>query len=725
MRERKSCISIQQKINSLGKKRKLMKLPLLSLALIILLMHTVLLIPSLVPANDLRLRESNPIYSREGESSDFVPGESVLSENGEWVRFIEDSDPGTRSKILSKSRDTMGLCVDSTFYGMYNYSETIASIRFNILNVPSCGHASEIGKPAVPLVTRYLEVPYDVNITVRVLYDVNETLTGYYVIPAQTQRVDSENATIPDFEYDNTTYFADTFYPENIATVDGGSLSDGIVVRGHRIVALTLYPVQFNPVQRQVRVFSKIEVRLDYSRPAQVEAVPSRLQSDTFSDFCKGLILNYEYNPGFQLMKATGNQYPESNGYTSTLAQARLQAEYLIIVNDTFYNDVLPLADWKEKKGLITKVVKTSEIDLTTPTTPTANQVASYIQTAYDTWNPAPSYVLLVGDSDHILPHYRTVTGHTAVHGFFDTATDLYYGTVDGTDYFPDIFVGRISVDTTGELNTIVDKILNYERTPPDPATFPEYYSNIAACAYFEQGVVVNTERSDYIRTSEDILRLNTYNGLESMGYIANRIYDTNAVNPQWYRDTTNLPNDLLMANGFLWDGDAADITGNLTEGRFLMYHRDHGASSNCFDHGTGWFRNVDGWNHPPYEVNDITGLANGQLLPLVLSIECQCGWYDGEVDQETWGGGDADLTRDVESYCEEFVRHAGGGAIAAIGASRNSPTSTNDIFLKGIIDAIWPTFDSDFNSGGLYSFAQLMVYGKVYTAHFTTYNDP
>lgn len=688
----------------------------LAICMIFILVTPILMIPALFVNN------SNTVLSsmNEFKEESFNTRENevgILAENGEWIPFIDGAIPGTRSSVLPKSRDTMGLCVDSTFFGLYNYTETIDDVRYNILNVPSAGHADDIGKPAVPLVTRYFEVPFDVNISVRVLYDESQILDDFYLIPAQMEPPDTYNVTMPDFTIHNATYIANEFYPENIAIINGGSEHNEHVIRGHRIVALTLFPLQFNPIQREIRAYSKIEVRLDYSRPAQVEPVPGRLASGAFEDFCQGLILNYQYRPGFGAMLGLG--YESGGDQTDTvLATDDNRAEYLIIVNDTFYNEILPLAEWKEKKGLITKVVKTSEISVTTPT---ADQVKNFIQDAYDTWSLAPTYVLLVGDSNHILPHYQTINLYPGLHGFFDTPTDLYYGTVEGTDYYPDIFVGRMSVDTPAQVTTIVNKILDYEKTPPDPLVNPEFYSNVAACGYFQDNPPAdNQEDFQYILTLEEVLRQGTYNGLESLGYTALRTYTSDTATPQTYSTGAAIPNDLLAGN-FNWNGDRNHITSNITEGRFLVFHRDHGDSRNFFDHSSpipSWGV-LDGWNFPEYLVGDIAGLANGPLLPLVLSVECMCGWYDNEVDNETWGGGDAALTRDVESFCEEFLRHPGGGAIATIGATRGSPTGPNNRFLKGMIDAMWPEFDDDFNSGGLYSFSQMMLFGKVYAAQF------
>jgi hypothetical protein len=112
--------------------------------------------------------------------------------------------------------------------------------------------------------------------------------------------------------------------------------------------------------------------------------------------------------------------------------------------------------------------------------------------------------------------------------------------------------------------------------------------------------------------------------------------------------------------------------------------------------------------------------LANGDLLPLVFSVECQSGWFDGEVDQNN----DANLIQNSESFCETFVRHAGGGAIAAIGSTRNSQSGYNDHLMRGFFAAIWPDFNPAYSTGGLYSFGQILSFGKMYIADIYSYRD-
>jgi hypothetical protein len=622
---------------------------------------------------------------------------TVTPEEG-WVPFIPEAESGAVHDVKLKASDNTGITIDSDIPGMYVSEVSVDGDVYQKLTIPYAGHTTEIGKPETPIVRRYLEIPYDVNVTVEVIYSDFKILEGYNVYPAQKPFTGHE---IPEFVIDPNAYSTNTFYPTEIAFVE-----EPIIMRGHRIVTLALCPVQYNPETRQLRVYSKIEARIGYDRPAQIEGIEERLESEAFESLCKSFVLNYK-RPEEYLSR----RYKDVGSPS---------VDYLIITHNNFNTQVQPLADWKEKKGLRTQVVSTTTI-CTDPAIDDIDEITDYIQKAYDTWNPAPTYVLLVGDSDFIPTHYRTV--HPAadiygnlLHGGHTIATDLYYATTDGTDRFADILIGRISVDTTAQTTIIVNKILDYEKSPPTDAGF---YTNMSLCAYFQDndpdgaGPQVPDNREDthaYITTSMDIF------DFLSNTYTIDRIYSTNAANPAQYNDTTNLPNDLLMTNGFLWDGDTADITNAINAGRFIVNHNDHGVSENFRNHlaaGTVW-GSFDGWDEPRFTTADILGLTNDLApnvneFPVVFSINCMTGWFDGETDAYT--------TRSFESFCEEIVRYQNGGAVAAIGATRASFTLWEFELCKGLFDAIWPNFDPTITTGSMYELGLVLTYGKVYMA--------
>jgi hypothetical protein len=123
-------------------------------------------------------------------------------------------------------------------------------------------------------------------------------------------------------------------------------------------------------------------------------------------------------------------------------------ARYLIIADPSLSSQVQPLAQWKHLKGVQTMLVTLNDTGWT------AASIKAYIQNAYDTWAVPPEYVLLVGDTE-VVPSY-----------YSETWTDDYYGTLEGSDYFVDVMIGRMSADTQAQCATQVAKILSYERTP-------------------------------------------------------------------------------------------------------------------------------------------------------------------------------------------------------------------------------------------------------------------
>ena len=129
------------------------------------------------------------------------------------------------------------------------------------------------------------------------------------------------------------------------------------------------------------------------------------------------------------------------------------------------------------------------------------------------------------------------------------------------------------------------------------------------------------------------------------------------------------------------------------------MIHRDHGSPS--------------GWAHPDYDVANVTGgLANGDLTPVVYSINCASGLFDNETagpSQGTVPGG--------VYFAEQLLRENDGGAVAVIGDTRNSNTWSNNAFLRGLIDATWPDHDPDYGEDtSLRRIGDIMNYAKTYT---------
>jgi len=247
---------------------------------------------------------------------------------------------------------------------------------------------------------------------------------------------------------------------------------------------------------------------------------------------------------------------------TIVLAQ-ETGARYLIITHDDFYEAIQPLAEWKHRMGLKTKVVRLSQIGSDTAS------VRSYIDNAYDTWPIQPEFVLFVGSPYHI-PFY-IFPGYPSIY------SDNYYTNMDA-DIYNEILSGRLTVHNSTEAQTVVNKILLYEKTPD--LTDSLWFIN--AC------LIVNEDYSTYPPPPYGSDSIYWSDIRHAKSYMLARGYNT--------IDTLS---DLLGNN-------ASTVVSRVNQGRAFVLYRGCGTNN---------------WS-TPFGV-DVNQTQNGNMLPIVLSITC------------------------------------------------------------------------------------------------------
>jgi hypothetical protein len=228
-------------------------------------------------------------------------------------------------------------------------------------------------------------------------------------------------------------------------------------------------------------------------------------------------------------------------------------AKYLIITADAFYNDILPLAQWKHKKGVRTKIVMLSQIGST------QTQIHDYIYNAYNNWTIHPEYVLFVG-APNFIP-YPIIS---------NIYTDNYYTNMSG-DLHNEILSGRLTVHSSTECQTVVNKILNYERTPDTTNT-----------AWFQKGCLIANIDND----ADD-----------SIYFRDVRYYAARMVNDGYTRVDT-----LSDYYGHNYNNVYAAVN----DGRAFLLYRGSGTNN--------WYI--------PFDCNPDV-VTNGKKMPIVLSMTC------------------------------------------------------------------------------------------------------
>ncbi|MGL4648749.1 MAG: C25 family cysteine peptidase, partial [Caldilineaceae bacterium] len=382
-------------------------------------------------------------------------------------------------------------------------------------------------------------------------------------------------------------------------------------------------------------------------------------------------------------------------------------SEFLIVTDPAFKPAADALRAWKNIKGISTSVVETGAGAGKAGTTAAA--IRTFIKNRYDNCLVRPSYLLLLGDAEFIPPFYRS-THYGDLAG-----TDLDYSLMTAGDILPDLAYGRIPVDTLDSANTVVNKIIAYEDTPP---VAPAFYDNVTVASYFQccrpDVASDGTDSRSFVETSEMIR-----NHLLGRGYGVQRIYDTNthyhddptktsfydestrSTVPNRYYNGALLPAALRAGSGFAWNGSSTDVVNAFNAGRFLIIHRDHGG--------------INGWGDPGFGTGNLGSLTNGALTPVVYSINCASGLWDNETrnpanDYYTYN------TNTGGAYWAEALLRQNGGAVGVIGDTRNSPTWANSALARGLIDATWhnmlPGYGSSTTQRRL---GDILNHGKLY----------
>lgn len=510
-----------------------------------------------------------------------------------------------------------GVRINYSFPGAVFNEETVNGDIYNHIKVDQFGTLTDVGKPALPVRNYPIAVPKGATVEITVLKKNSMIVSGYRIYPALEPAYDNIGAKEPEFEIDIDYYNSQVPYPKNIVSLAGIRK-----YRGNEIALIQICPIQCITANNEILVYSDISFKVNFTYPKDSNR-------HSISKIKNTLLRNVVINK-------------------SVFTDARddgdgLFTKLLIVTTDEFKEAADSLALWKRLMGY-------DVITVSKPTWSGTDEVNDTIH--HYGQNEDVDIFAILGDHDDVPSKYSSF-------GYRAHMTDLFYACLDGgSDFVPDMGYGRISVSTAGEAMTVIQKIINYER---NPVTDPSFYQNGINAAYFQHSGSGYAERR-FAQTSWEIRGYM----IGHQNYNMDRIFVTgSSVNPLYwnngrYSSGEAIP-DSLRRPTFDWSGNASMISNGLNQGRFILFHRDHGSES--------------GWGDPSYNTSHVSALTNGNKLPVVFSINCLTGRFD----------------HSSPCFSEVFLRHSTGGAVGVVAATTVSMSGPNDGFAEALIDAIWP----------------------------------
>ncbi|MEO0262892.1 MAG: C25 family cysteine peptidase, partial [candidate division WOR-3 bacterium] len=296
------------------------------------------------------------------------------------------------------------------------------------------------GAPNTPGLSRYIAIPKGAIAKVRIIEEKKEIFRDINLIPMHNIPLENDNSPLR-YEKDMSIYSKDAYYPETPVLI-----SEPMKIRELDVVILNITPFQYNPVKKELVVYKKLRVKVDFIG-GNGQFGDDAYRSRFWEPLLWGHIINYATLPKIDF--SDPSRY-RGTGY-----------EYIIITRDdpVFKAWADSIKRWRTLEGIKTGVFTVTQIGGNT-----VQAIETFIDTAYQNWQVKPIAFLMLGDYPEPIPAYDG-----------QNYTDNIYADIGNQDTLPDLYSARIFADNFEHLKTFIHKIFEYERNPP---TNPSVYDN-------------------------------------------------------------------------------------------------------------------------------------------------------------------------------------------------------------------------------------------------------
>ncbi|MFH1864861.1 MAG: type IX secretion system sortase PorU, partial [Candidatus Eisenbacteria bacterium] len=339
---------------------------------------------------------------------------------------------------------------------------------------------------------------------------------------------------------------------------------------------------------------------------------------------------------------------PGIERYVHAGLRADTEFDYVMVVYDGFYDEALRLKSHRESAaggGYEVRLVRVSDVysefswGVVDP-----SAIRDYLKYLSDNAVVPPTHALLIGDSTFDYRHYLT----TGIECFIPTyytggvlywPTDFWFVGFDAvSQYEPGMALGRLTVRSSGELSTVIDKIERYE-TETVQGIWKNTVVLIGDDEWRDHPTDGSTPHFEYSHTeqAEEISREVLPWSLDRLKiYLMEYEFDS-----AWHKPGART--DLLK----VWNDGALilNYTGHGNE--LLMAHE------------------------LIFIVDDIPTLKNIDRLPLFFAASCRLNKFD---------------MPNSDSVGELLVKSPVGGAIASIGSTRDSGSGYNSALNRSFL---------------------------------------
>jgi hypothetical protein len=357
---------------------------------------------------------------------------------------------------------------------------------------------------------------------------------------------------------------------------------------GFRIAGFRWCPFRYHPASNRLELVTRARVTVTYRENAFAVPVLTPGQAGLFGPDVAGLVVNP------QDVSRMAPPAAEKDG---------AEVDVVMFTNATLAPALGGLRGWLARKGYFTEIVRYDTLSTSGRDSP--EKMREFLKMMFA--DHGLKYVILAGDYQNCPVRYGYLPYST-----YDVPADMYYADLDGSwdangnnhfgemdgdslDLFQDIYVGRLPFDDAGNADNFLRKDTTYEITP-DTA----YLNNVIL-----PGEVL-------------------WSNIDFHGMIVN----ANIARMLQSRSPWEVDSGLNMSS--------SQVVAGLNAGRQHFHFGGHGARTQFGS---------------TFSTSNLASLTNIAKPCVVVSMACDCGWWDDAND----------------CLGEQFVNCTNGGAVATM----------------------------------------------------------
>jgi hypothetical protein len=349
------------------------------------------------------------------------------------VRFSETSDSPDPQWTISDSGNA-GRDLNIGLSSVIVRASEAAGEVWHSLEIPGAAIHGTLGEPGLPVISRMVVVPRGMTLEVEIVSATSNILAGLQILPVQ-------DAATAEFSRLTAAYQRSAKPFASEPTIEVGRPA---IMAGTTVVPVVIEVVNYDPVSAEAQIWSDVRLKLKTVVDANAPA----------------LSLSGERPLPLSFVKSMDGQVLGLDSADNAAGITESLGTYVAIHSGHpgIIEGIAPLTQWRREQGYHVIILDTSMGG------GSANDIKNNLQDIYDDETIPPlEFITIFGDvtASYPVPAWSENLSGYGGHG------DHYYTMLDGDDILADAHIGRVSFGTATEMNTVVAKILNYEKNPP------------------------------------------------------------------------------------------------------------------------------------------------------------------------------------------------------------------------------------------------------------------